>query len=164
VGGGDLPWVVRNRAALLVVVAGVLTGCGAPAGTDTPEGALAALAAAVNADDPAAVDRLICPAGREQGHTMAQVRDGLVLLDPAFAGARWHAEPGPVTTRTDTEATGSLTVTRTGWPARTPQLVSTFLAANQVPRPVNELGDGGELTLVQQDGHWLACGPRGVSR
>ncbi len=94
---------------------------------------------------------------------MQQVRDGLVLLDPAFAGAGWRAEPGPVTSRTGTEATGSLTVTRAGWPAQTPPLVAAFLAANQVPRPMNELSDGGELTLVQQDGHWLACGPRGIA-
>jgi hypothetical protein len=153
---------VRYRAALLVLVAGVLAGCGAPAGTDTPEGTLAALAAAVNADDPAAVDRLICPAARDQGHTMQQVRDGLVFLDPAFTSAAWHAEPGPITTRTDTEATGSLTVTRTGWPDEVPRLVEDFLNGNQVPRPMNELSDGGGITLVLQDGHWLACGPRGA--
>jgi hypothetical protein len=149
--------IVRYRAALLVVVVGVLAGCGAPAGSDTPEGTLAALAAAVNADDPAAVDRLICPAARAEGHTMQQVHDGLVLLDPAFKSAAWHAEAGPVTTRTATTAAASLTVTEVGWPDPVPPLTDDFEDADQVPRPMNLLGDGGELTLVQQDGHWLAC-------
>jgi hypothetical protein len=158
----DLLWIVRCRAGLLLVLAGLVAGCGAPAATTTPEGTLSALAAAVSADDPAAVDRLLCPAGRAVGHTMQQVRDGLTELDPTFTGAGWHADAGPITERTAENATGSLIVTRTGWPADVPPLVEDFLAANQVPRPMNELGDGGEITLVLQDGHWLACGPRGL--
>ena len=155
---------MRSRAALLLAAAvGLLAGCGAPAAAATPEGSLTALAAAVSADDPAAVDRLICPAARAQGHTMQQVRDGLTELDPAFRGAAWHAEAGPISTRDATTATGTLTVTRTGWPATTPPVVEDFLAANEVPRPLNLLGAGGEITLVLQNGHWLACTPNSVT-
>jgi hypothetical protein len=152
---------VRSRAALLLVAtAALLGGCGAPAAAATPAGSLTALAAAVSANDPAAVDRLICPAARDQGHTMAQVRDGLVELDPAYRTAAWRAQAGPITGQDATTATGSLTITRTGWPATTSPLVEDYLAANEVPRPLNLLGAGGEITLVRQGGSWLACGPR----
>jgi hypothetical protein len=151
---------VRYRAVLLAALVGLLAGCGTPAPAAEPERALADLAAAVTAGDSAAVDRLLCPAARAQGHTMQQVRDGMVELDPAFAGAGWRAEAGPVTGQTAQTASGTLLITRTGWPAQVPPLVEDFLNANEVPRPLDQLGPGGEITLVLQDGRWLACGPR----
>jgi hypothetical protein len=152
---------VALLATVLTAALPVLTGCGA-ADTSTPQGTLAALAAAVDDDDSAAVDRLICAAGRNHGDTMTRVRDGLVELDPAFADARWHAEPGPVRSQTATEATASLTVSTVGWPATRSPEVEEFLAASEAPRPLNELGEGGEIRLVVEDGRWLACGPNGI--
>lgn len=151
-----------RRTAVLTVTLAVLVGCGAAADTTSPQGTLAALAQAVNDDDQAAVDQLICAAGRDDGHTMAEVRDGLTELDPAFANARWHAEPGPVRTQTATEASASLVVSTVDWPATRSPEIEEFLAAGEAPRPINELGEGGEIHLVVEDGRWLACGPNGI--
>jgi hypothetical protein len=88
---------------------------------------------------------------------MSRIRDGLTELDPAFADAGWHASPGPVHRLTPTTATGTLTVSRTGWPQRQSPEVSEFLSASPGPRPLTLLGPGGELALVEQDGQWFAC-------
>lgn len=152
-------WGMRSTTALLALVlpaALALGGCAADARTATPEGTLAALAEAVDRADDAAVARLVCPAARDDGDSMSRIHDGLVELDPAFAGAGWTAEPGPVRQVDATSAVGTLTVTRTGWPPRESPQVAEFLQGSRGPLPITLLR-GDRIALVRQDDAWLAC-------
>jgi hypothetical protein len=164
---------LAGRAAPAMIGLGLVLGATACGGDEnhqssapdqsTPKSTLAALVRAINDSNDDAVDRLICAAAKKGGAGFADARAVLVEADPRLGKIRYRAKAAGVTSATDREATVKLLINVVGVPKDVSPEAQQALAVNEIPRPLNQQNERGEIHLVKESGRWVACGPRGVS-
>jgi hypothetical protein len=163
---------MRRRWLIAVVAALALAGCTGPdaaTGTDrtpagpvdqsTPESTVAALVAAANAADDAAVDRLLCPAARARGRGIAEARAALLEVEPSLTGFGYKVTAGEVVQESAEAATTTLMVSVLGLSGNVPPAAQQFLDSSEIPRPFNLTNQDGRLHLVRDGARWFGCTP-----
>ena len=154
-------WRLR-LAAVVVGLSGWLAGCSGSTGSvepaNTPEDALAALAAATNDRDDDAIRKLVCAEKWREQYTFRSTLADLAALDPDLADVEYPVRAGEVRDKTDTTATGVLErLPVEGMPEDLSAEASAALDAVAAPLPIQLVRGGGEIDLVKENDVWVAC-------